>query len=412
MKENNPYSNALKQVKKAFDILKLDKSMIELLSQPKQTVTVSFPVKMDNGKIKVFKGYRVQHNDARGPTKGGIRFHPDVNINEVKALAMWMTWKCAVVNIPYGGAKGGVIVDVKMLSKKELERLSRAFIRAVYKFIGPCHDIPAPDVYTNPEIMGWMVDEYSKIVGEFSPAVITGKPIPLGGSEGRIYSTSLGGIYILKEAIKNIDLKNPTIAIQGFGNVGSFAAKILYEQGFKVVAVSDSKGGIYNPNGLNIKKIFEIKKESGSVINYKDRKQVTNKEILELDADILIPAALENQITEKNADKVKAKLIIELANGPTTPEADKILEKKDILVVPDILANSGGVTVSYFEWVQNLQKTCWTEDYINKELEKIMVKAFEHVYKTKEKYKTDMRTAALVLAVERVVKAIKEKGFE
>ena len=410
--ENNPYKNALKQLENAAKALKLDKELVRILESPKQIVTVSFPVKMDDGRIRVFTGYRVQHNDARGPTKGGIRFHPDVNIDEVKALAMWMTWKCAVVNIPYGGAKGGIVINPKELSERELEKVSRSFIKSISKFIGPYQDIPAPDVYTNPKIMGWMVDEYSKIQGQFSPAVITGKPISLWGSKGREYSTSQGGVGIVKEAIKKLHLKNPSIIIQGFGNVGSFAAKLLHEQGYKIVAVSDSKGGIYNPDGLDISKVFEVKRYQGSVTKYEDGKIVSNEELLELEADILIPAALENQITEKNANNIKAKLIVELANGPTTPGADKILDKRNILVIPDILANAGGVTVSYFEWVQNLTNTYWTEEEVMKKLDKIMVRAFDEVYKTKQKYKINMRTAALVLAVKRVVEAIKHKGFE
>jgi glutamate dehydrogenase/leucine dehydrogenase len=412
MQQNNPFQNALEQLRKVAELIKLDKSTLEILSHPRQEVTVSFPVRMDNDEIKVFTGYRIQHNNARGPTKGGLRFHEGVHLDEVKALSMWMTWKCAVVNIPYGGAKGGVIVDTKKLSEKELERLSRAFTRSIAKVIGPQEDIPAPDVATNPKIMAWIVDEYSKIAGKFTPAVITGKPINIGGSEGREFSTSRGGIFVLKEAIAKLRLKNPSIAVQGFGNVGSFAAKFLHEQGYKVVAVSDSKGGIYNPKGLDMKRIFEIKEKTGSVTNYKDGKTITNEELLELPVDILVPAALENQITEKNANKIKAKVILELANGPTTPSADIILEKKNILIVPDILANAGGVSVSYYEWLQNLKNEHWPEKGVLEKLEKLMKTAFDDVYKAKMEYKVTMRTAALVLAVKRVVEAMKKKGFE
>jgi len=411
MQQDNPYKNALQQLHTAADLLKLDKSMLDILSHPKQEITVTFPVRMDNGEIKVFTGYRIQHNNARGPTKGGLRFHPEVHIDEVRALSIWMTWKCAVVNIPYGGAKGGVVVDTKKLSEKELENLSRAFTQAIHTFIGPQIDIPAPDIATNPKIMAWMVDEYSKIQGKFTPAVITGKPLDIGGSEGREFSTSWGGVFVLKEAIAKLGLLNPTIAVQGFGNVGSFAAKFLYEEGYKVVAVSDSGGGIYNPEGLNIHTIFEVKKKTGSVTNYPNGKKVTNEELLELPVEIIVPAALENQLTERNAHNIKARMILELANGPTTPEADGVLEKKNILIVPDILANAGGVSVSYYEWLQNLKNEHWTEQKVLQRLEKLMKKAFDDVYKVKQEYNTTMRTAALVLAVKRVVEDIKKKNF-
>jgi glutamate dehydrogenase len=408
---DNPYANAVHQLKEAAQILKLDKSMVDLLIHPKQELSVSFPVQMDSGEIRIFSGYRVQHNDARGPTKGGLRFHPDVNVDEVRALAMWMTWKCAVVNIPYGGAKGGVIVDTKKLSERELERLSRAFIRSIFKNIGPYQDIPAPDVYTNPKIMGWMIDEYGRLAGHHTPSALTGKPIALGGSEGREYSTSWGGVFVLQEAALKLNLKKPSIAVQGFGNVGLFAAKFLFEQGSKIVAVSDSQGGIYDPEGLDIPNLIQVKEKTGSVTNYAGKK-LSNAELLELDVDILIPAALENQITAKNVDKIKAKMIVELANGPTTPEADVILDKRKILVVPDILANAGGVTGSYFEWVQNLMSYYWSEKEVIDKLKPVMKNAFDEVYKTKQEYKITMRTAALVVAVRRVVDAIKQRGFE
>lgn len=412
---SNPYQNALTQLEVAAEVLKINKDILEILKVPKRVLRVFIPVRMDNGSVCNFEGFRVQHNDARGPFKGGIRFSPQVSMDEVQALSMWMTWKGAVVGIPYGGAKGGVIVDTKKLSKGELERLSRGYVRAVYKFIGPNIDVPAPDMYTTPEIMAWMANEYSRIVGENTPASFTGKPVEVGGSLGRSNSTSVGGVYVLEEALKKInkEKRHIRVAVQGMGNVGANAAKILFGQDCNMVAVSDSRGAIMQESGtegLDIEKVLKFKEEKGSVAGFPGTKQITNEELLGLDVDILIPAALENQITARNAGDIKAKIILELANGPTTPEADKILDKKGILVVPDILANAGGVLVSYFEWVQNRQGFYWTEDEVNEKLKATMVRAFNDVWVQKEKYKVDTRVAANILALERVVKAMKLRG--
>lgn len=419
---NNPYQNALIQLEIAAGVLKVNKDILEILKVPKRILRVFIPVRMDDGSIKNFEGFRVQHNDARGPFKGGIRFSPQVSMDEMMALAMWMTWKTAVIGIPYGGAKGGVIVDTKKLSKGELERLSRGYVRAAHKFIGPNIDVPAPDMYTTPEIMAWMANEYSRIAGENTPASFTGKPVEVGGSLGRADSTSVGGIYVLEEALKKIgkEKRHITVAIQGLGNVGANAAKILSNEDYSVVAVSDSRGGIIQESriknqesrmeGLDIEKVLEFKKKTGSVVGFQRTKQITNEELLILDVDVLIPAALENQITAKNAKDIKAKIILELANGPTTPEADKILDAKGILVVPDILANAGGVLVSYFEWAQNRMGYYWDEAEVNAKLKKQMVKSFNDVWDRKEKYGVDTRVAANILALERVVKAMKLRG--
>ena len=406
----NPFENMLKQLNNALNIINLDKNIKEIITKPKRIIEVNIPVKMDSGDIKVFKGYRVQYNDARGPTKGGIRFHPNVNIDEVKALAAWMTWKCAVADIPYGGAKGGIIVNPKELSETELERLSRAYIRAIAGNVGVNTDIPAPDVYTNSKIMSWMLDEFEIIKQKHEPGFITGKPLSLGGSKVRDIATALGGFYIIEEAIKefglNKDKKDIKIAIQGFGNAGSTIAKLLKD--YKIVAVSDSKGGIYNGEGLDIEKVIETKNKKGSVTEFKENtKNITNKELLELDVDILIPAALENQIIKENADKIKTKVILELANGPTTPEADEILSKKGVVVIPDILSNSGGVTVSYFEWVQNRQGYYWKDKEIKDKLKEKMINAFNSINKVSKEKKTSLRIAAYILAIERVADAIK-----
>lgn len=412
--DTNPYKNALTQLEIAAGVLGINKDILEILKVPKRILRVFIPVRMDDGSIKNFEGFRVQHNDARGPFKGGIRFSPIVSMDEVMALSMWMTWKTAVVGIPYGGAKGGVIVDTKKLSKGELERLSRGYVRAVHKFIGPNTDVPAPDMYTTPEIMAWMANEYSRIVGENTPASFTGKPVEVGGSLGRSNSTSVGGIYVLEEALKKIGKvkKHATVAIQGLGNVGANAAKILYKEDYYIVAVSDSKGGIVSESdkGLNIEEVLKYKEKNGLVAGFPDTKKIINEELLVLDADVLIPAALENQITAKNAKDIKAKIVLELANGPTTPDADKILDEKGILVVPDILANAGGVLVSYFEWAQNRMGYYWNEKEVNEKLKKQMVKSFADVWERKEKYKVDTRTAANILALERVVKAMKLRG--
>jgi glutamate dehydrogenase/leucine dehydrogenase len=409
---NDVFDNVKEQVDKISEIMELNNDEIELLKTPRRVHDFEVDVSMDNGQKKSFKGYRVQYNDARGPTKGGIRYHPNVSLGEVKSLAFWMALKCAVVDIPYGGAKGGVVVNPKELSKKELEKLSRGFVQSINQHIGPYKDIPAPDVYTNSQTMSWMLDEYEKINKGHFPGVITGKPIELGGSLGREYSTSEGGAYVLRELIKlkKMDPSKTRVVVQGFGNVGSFIAKILNGWGYKIVAVSDSKGGIYDPSGLDIEQVLKHKKETRSVKGFKGTKEVDNKAMLELNCDVLIPAALENQITKDNANKIKAKIVLEMANGPTTPEADDILFDMGVTVVPDILANAGGVTVSYFEWVQNLYGYYWKESEVIEKLEAIMVRAFEEVHKAHEDFKTNMRNGAYVVAIKRILVAERLRG--
>jgi len=409
----NAFLNAQKQLEKAADIMKLDKNIFEVIKEPVRIVEVNFPVVMDSGKVKTFKGYRSQHNNARGPFKGGIRFHPDVNIDEVKALSMWMTWKCSVVGIPYGGGKGGVIVDPKKLSEKEIERLSRAYIEAIKPFIGPLKDVPAPDVYTTPQIMAWMVDEYSRLEGNFTPGTITGKPLEVGGSKGRMYSTSKGGEYVTAKLAEKLKLKKgASVAVQGFGNVGSFMAKFLHGAGYKIVALSDSKGAIFCDDGIDPDRAEEWKEKNGSLSDFKGCKNMSNEDLLELSVDILVPAALENVITKDNVDKIKAKAIVEMANGPTTPEADEILHKKGIPVVPDILANAGGVTVSYFEWVQNLMNFYWSEEEVLSKLKPLMDNAFDDVWSASKEHNVDLRMGAYIVAVKRVADAIKLRGFK
>jgi glutamate dehydrogenase/leucine dehydrogenase len=368
---------------------------------------------MDNGEVNVFMGCRVQHNDARGPYKGGIRYHPGVTLSEISALAMWMTWKCAIVDIPYGGAKGGVCCNPKEMSIGELERLTRRYVLMLLDFIGPYQDVPAPDVYTDAQVMAWIVDTYSRFRGYSVPEVATGKPIVIGGSLGREEATSRGVTFCIREAAKymHMPLKGATVAVQGFGNVGWNAAKLLDEIGCKIIAVSDSQGGIYNAEGISPTAVFEYKEKNGAVVGFKGTEAITNEELLQLKCDILVPAALENQITRTNADKIKAKMLAEAANGPTTPEADRILQEKGVFIIPDILANSGGVTSSYFEWVQNLTREHWTEEEVNKKLEVKMVKAFNDVCELSKKRKTDMRSAALMLGVGRVAEAIKILGL-
>ena len=409
------YENAQKQFLKAAEIMNLDSNVGNFLLWPQRILEVHFPVVMDDGRVEMFEGYRVHHNTAKGPAKGGIRYHPDTNLDEVASLAFWMTWKCAVLNLPYGGAKGGVKVDVSKLSERELEKLSRRFFSEIQMMVGPQKDIPAPDVNTNAKIMAWYMDTYSMNVGYTSLGVVTGKPIDLGGSEGRPEATGRGVSITTNEACKVIgkDITKARIAIQGFGNVGSYTAKILNEEfGAKIVAISDISGGIYSENGLDINELIAYRDSNKGVIaGYPKGTPITNEELLELDVDILIPAALENAITEKNADKIRAKVIIEAANGPTTPAAEEMLLKKGVLIVPDILANAGGVTVSYFEWVQDLQTFFWDIDDIRKRLTKMMVNVFAEVYRTKEKYNTDMRTAAYIVAINRVANAIKERGY-
>lgn len=409
-----PLDVALEQLKTASEMLDLDPGVHAFLRRPKRTLTVSIPVKMDDNEIRIFWGCRVQHIDARGPFKGGIRYHPCVGLDEVKALAMWMTWKCAVVDIPYGGAKGGVCCNPKEMSQTELEHLTRRYTNMLLDFIGPYKDVPAPDVYTNAQVMAWIMDTYSRFKGYSVPECVTGKPIIVGGSEGRYEATSRGVIISLREATGRlgIKMKGATMVVQGYGNVGGNAAKIAHDMGVKIVGVSDSRGGIYNPQGLNPVKVWEHKVKTGSVLGFKNAiKEVTNSELLELKCDILVPAALENQITEANAGKIKAKIVVEAANGPTTPDADKILREKKVFLIPDILANAGGVTTSYFEWVQNLTREHWTLEEVNRKLENIMVKSFTDVYNTMVKDETNMRTAALLLGVGRVAKAIETLGL-
>lgn len=407
------FQNAMSQLGKAAKILNLDAHALELLSRPNHVHEVDIEVKMDDGSTKVFKGYRSQYNNARGPYKGGIRYHWNVTEDEVKALSFWMTMKCATVGIPLGGGKGGVIVNPKELSIGELERLSRGYIRAIYKYIGPVQDIPAPDVYTTPQIMGWMLDEYEKCVGYHAPGVITGKPLSLGGSQGRGFATAQGGVYVVEEAMKKLGKKpsETTVAIQGFGNAGSFMAKILSDLGYKIVGTSDSKGAVKSNSAINITNLEKYKQSNGSVIGFENTETITNEELLEMEVDILIPAALENQITAENAPRVKAKVIAELANGPTTPEADEILFKNGTLLIPDVLTNAGGVTVSYFEQVQNAMNYYWTEEEVLNKLKPIMVTSFNEIWETKEKHNIDMRTAAFVVAVSRVAQAMKDRGI-
>ncbi|MGE3858389.1 MAG: Glu/Leu/Phe/Val dehydrogenase [Nitrososphaeraceae archaeon] len=410
----NPFEVALKQLEESSKILNLDKGMLEILANPKRVLTVSIPTKMDDGSIKVFTGFRSQHNDARGPCKGGIRYHPNVSLEEVKALSMWMTWKCAIANIPYGGGKGGIICNPKEMSENELERMTRRFAYLIADIIGPYKDIPAPDVYTGGKEMAWIMDTYSALKGNYvQPELITGKPIAIGGSLGRNEATGRGLAFTVREAAKklNLNLKGATIVVQGFGNAGQFSSKLVEEQGAKVIAASDSQGAIANKDGLDTDALMKFKKETGSVTGFRDSKSISNEELLETECTILIPAALENQITKNNADKIETRIIAEAANGPTTPEADDILFKKDILVIPDVLANGGGVTVSYFEWLQNLRRDYWTEEEVNNRLDTNITKSFFDVYDTHQKYNVDMRKAATLLAINRVVDAINIRGL-
>ncbi len=417
MSELNPFKIAQAQLDEAAKIMSLEPAVHELLRWPLREFHVTLPVRMDDGSVKVFHGFRVQYNDARGPTKGGIRFHPEETIDTVRALAAWMTWKTAVVDIPLGGGKGGIICQPKELSAGELERLSRAYIRAIGHFIGEETDVPAPDVYTTPQIMAWMMDEYSVMRGYNVPGMITGKPLPLGGSAGRGDATARGGMYTIREAAKllGIDLGKATVAIQGYGNAGQFAHKLMVDMfGSKVVAVSDSKGGVYDAHGLDFDKVIEWKQQEGTVATYQcceETQKVTNEELLELKVDILIPAALENQIGAWNADKVAAKIVAELANGPTTPEADEILFKKGVYVIPDFLCNAGGVTVSYFEQVQNAYDFYWEEDEVYQRLDKKMTAAFHAVHKAAQSYGIHNRMGAYIVSVARVAEAMKLRGW-
>lgn len=409
------FENGLKQVRKAYKYTEVSKNVIKILEKPKEMFIANLSFTMDDGNVETFPAIRVHYNDILGPCKGGIRFHPDVNEDEVVALAFWMTFKCAVIDIPYGGGKGGVVVNPKKLSIHEIEHLSRAYVEAFADFIGPEKDIPAPDVYTNSTIMGWMMDEYNKIKRQKNPAVITGKPIILGGSLGRDVATALGGYYVFQEAIKKIGLpKQLSIAVQGFGNAGMNFAKFAHHDGFKVIAVSDSKGGIECEDGIDIDALIEHKRSGKSVTDYNKQKckKVTNEDLLELDVDILVPAALENQITKDNADKIKAKMMIELANGPTTSDADDILTKNKVTVIPDILANAGGVVVSYFEWVQNKAGMYWSEQEVFDKLKVKMINAFDKVFYNTQKHNINMRTSAYVVGLEKIRDAIKSRGTE
>lgn len=407
------FNNALAQLDRAARLINLDGNILNILKNPERILKIFIPVKMDNGSVKVFTGWRSQYSNARGPYKGGIRFHPGVSEDEVVSLSFWMAIKCAVVDIPLGGAKGGVIVNPKELSADEIERLSRGFVRKIYRYLGSDIDIPAPDVYTNARIMGFMRDEYEKLVGHSDPGVITGKSIENGGSEGRDVATALGGYMVFDEAIKKLGWdKNIKIAVQGAGNAGMNMMKFLDENGYNVVAASDSLGAIISDQKLDIKALERHKEATGSVVDFPGSKNISQEELLTAEVDVLVPAALENQITADNADKIKAKLIVELANGPTTPEADEILFKNNILVIPDVLANAGGVTVSYFEWDQNVKEEHWSREDVFAKLDKIMRQSFAASWETKEKYNIDMRTAAFVLAVERIAKAIEKRGIE
>jgi len=409
----NAWAVAQQQFDLAAEKLNLDPGLRQVLREPRRELTVHFPVKMDDGSVKVFTGYRVQHNLGRGPAKGGIRYHQDVTLDEVKALAMWMTWKCAVVGIPYGGGKGGVIVDPKKLSRKELEGLSRRFFTEIEVLVGPERDIPAPDVNTNAQIMSWFMDTYSMHVGYTVPGVVTGKPISLGGSEGRNEATARGCVFTVVEAAAHLgmDLTKATVSVQGFGNAGSIAAKLLGDEGATILAVSDSTGGVYKADGLDIDRVINWKKEHGTVQGFPGATNVSNAEVLEVECDILIPAALENQITGANAGRIRAKIVGEAANGPTTPEADRILHENGIFMIPDILCNAGGVTVSYFEWVQDLNRDHWSEAEVNAKLKEIMVRAFDEVLQMSRNANVDMRTAAYLLAVQRVADATAMRGL-
>jgi glutamate dehydrogenase (NAD(P)+) len=410
----NPFEIAQRQLDDAAAIMKLDPGIHELLRWPLREMHVTLPVKMDDGTTKVFHGFRIQYNDARGPTKGGIRYHIGETVDTVRALAAWMTWKVAVMDIPLGGAKGGIICNPKAMSPGEIERLSRAYIRQIGRMIGLEKDVPAPDVYTTPQIMAWMMDEYSMMQGFNEFGVITGKPLALGGSQGRDDATARGGVYCLREAqnVLGINLKGATQAIQGYGNAGTYAHKLGGEiLGLKTVAVSDSKGGIYNPDGLDYAAVMEHKKKTGSVVGFPGTKPVGNKEILELDVTVLTPAALDGEITAENAPRVKAKLIAELANGPTTPEADAILHKAGCYIIPDFLCNAGGVTVSYFEMVQNAYDYYWDEERVQRRLDKKMTTAFHTVHDTARQYKINNRMGAYIVAVSRVAEAVRLRGW-
>ncbi len=409
----NPYRIAQIQFDIAAEYLKLDQGLRQILRTPKRVLEVSIPTKMDNGQVKVFSGYRVQHNVARGPAKGGIRYHPAVTLDEVKALAAWMTWKTATVNIPYGGGKGGVICDPKRMTKPELERMTRRYTSEILPLIGPEKDIPAPDMYTDSQTMAWIMDTYSMTKGYSTLGVVTGKPLSIGGSEGRNEATARGCLVAVEEAcrVKKMSIRGSSVAIQGFGNAGSLAAKLFAEKKARVIAISDSRGGVFNSRGIDPLKAMRYKERSGTVVGMPGTSRISNDELLAMKCDILIPAALENVITLNNADQIKAKIVAEAANGPTTPHADEVLARKGIMLLPDILANAGGVTVSYFEWVQDLQSFFWSEAEVNAKLESVMRRAFTEVHESARKHRTHMRTGAYCLAVGRVADATLVRGL-
>lgn len=410
---HNPFDDVLEQIDRAAAVLQPDADALEPLRHPRRQVIVSVPVKMDDQRLRVFEGYRVVYDNSRGPGKGGIRFHPDVNLEECKALAAWMAWKCAVVDVPFGGAKGGVRCDPQKLSDGELERMTRRYISEIFDLIGPTVDIPAPDVGTDSRVMAWVMDTFSMKKGYVEPGVVTGKPIALGGSGGRLEATGRGLLIVTRETLKRVgrELADSKVAIQGFGNVGSNAARLLHAAGARVVAVSDVSGAIYNPNGLDLPRLLAYHRETGQLRGFPGTQLIDNQELLRLPVDVLLPAALEGQIDEDNAAEIQARIIVEGANGPTTPEADKILARRGVLLVPDILANAGGVVVSYFEWVQDRYGYFWKEAEVNERLEEKMVAAFAAVWDTKEKFEIDARTAAYILAVERIIEARSLRGL-
>jgi glutamate dehydrogenase (NAD(P)+) len=411
--ELNPFKIAVAQFNRAADCLELDDSIRQILQHPKRQLIVSIPVKMDGGEVKVFEGYRVQHNIARGPAKGGIRFHPNVSLDEVKALASWMTWKCATVGIPYGGGKGGVICDPKSMSQSELERLTRRYAFEIAPIIGPDRDIPAPDVYTDEQTMAWIMDTISMVRGHTELGVVTGKPLSLGGSAGRGEATARGALYAVREAcrVKGVSLRDARVAVHGFGNAGAHVARLVAMDGARVVAIGDSQSGVHSEKGIDVQAALRHKKETRAVRGLANTDEISATDVLEVDCDILLPSALENSITMANVGGVKAKIIAELANGPTTPGADRALADRGVFLVPDILANAGGVTVSYYEWVQNQYNYFWTEDRVNESLEQTMRKAFADVHTTAQQYDTDMRTGAYILAVSRVAEATRVRGI-
>ncbi len=413
MSENlNLVSSTQEIIGEALNKLGFDEGMYDLIKEPMRLLTVRIPVRMDDGSVKTFTGYRAQHNDAVGPTKGGVRFHPDVDVEEVTALSMWMTLKCGIVDLPYGGGKGGIVCDPRQMSIHEVERLSRGYVRAISQIVGPTKDIPAPDVFTNSQIMAWMMDEYSQMDEFNSPGFITGKPIVLGGSQGRDRSTALGVVIAIEEAAKRRGktIEGSRVVIQGFGNAGSFLAKFLYDQGAKIVGISDAYGALHDPEGLDIDYLLDRRDSFGTVTNLFDD-TISNKELFEIDCDILVPAAISNQITEENANDIKAEIVVEAANGPTTMAATKILSERGVLLVPDVLASAGGVTVSYFEWVQNNQGYYWTEEEVNEKLREKLVKAFDTIYNLSENRKINMRLAAYIVGIKRTAEAARYRGW-